>query len=136
MVPDAPPLPSLSSLSPPCRRCSSTPVPTSAQEHFGKDKSSTFQLFGSPHGKDLLFTDAACGLLRVPPKMDIGLYLGYELLSAIRNLKRGMSVSGETRQASATRCGRGLGLRFCRRLEFHLTLVASQAHESYSTHCQ
>ncbi|GAB1294593.1 Inhibitor of carbonic anhydrase [Apodemus speciosus] len=59
-----------------------------AQEHFGKDKPSTFQLFGSPHGKDLLFTDAARGLLRVPPKMDIHLYLGYELLSAIRNLKR------------------------------------------------
>ncbi|XP_052043453.1 inhibitor of carbonic anhydrase isoform X1 [Apodemus sylvaticus] len=64
-----------------------------AQEHFGKDKPSTFQLFGSPHGKDLLFTDAARGLRRVPPKMDIHLYLGYELLSAIRNLKRGVQDS-------------------------------------------
>ncbi|XP_012519521.1 PREDICTED: serotransferrin [Propithecus coquereli] len=49
-----------------------------AQEHFGKDKSSEFQLFGSPHGKDLLFTDATHGFLRVPPKMDAKLYLGYE----------------------------------------------------------
>uniref|UniRef100_A0A8C9DVJ7 Transferrin-like domain-containing protein n=1 Tax=Prolemur simus TaxID=1328070 RepID=A0A8C9DVJ7_PROSS len=49
-----------------------------AQEHFGKNKSSEFQLFGSPHGKDLLFTDAAHGFLRVPPKMDAKLYLGYE----------------------------------------------------------
>ncbi|XP_045394911.1 inhibitor of carbonic anhydrase-like isoform X4 [Lemur catta] len=49
-----------------------------AQEHFGKNKSSEFQLFGSPHGKDLLFTDAARGFLRVPPKMDAKLYLGYE----------------------------------------------------------
>uniref|UniRef100_D3YY36 Inhibitor of carbonic anhydrase n=1 Tax=Mus musculus TaxID=10090 RepID=D3YY36_MOUSE len=59
-----------------------------AQEHFGKDKSSPFQLFGSPHGEDLLFTDAAHGLLRVPRKIDISLYLGYEFLSAFRNLKR------------------------------------------------
>ncbi|XP_062970107.1 inhibitor of carbonic anhydrase-like isoform X2 [Cynocephalus volans] len=60
-----------------------------AQEHFGKDRSSEFQLFGSPHGKDLLFTDAAHGFLRVPPKMDAKLYLGYEYLSAIQHLKRG-----------------------------------------------
>ncbi|XP_053455568.1 inhibitor of carbonic anhydrase-like isoform X2 [Nycticebus coucang] len=49
-----------------------------AQEHFGKDKSPEFQLFGSPHGKDLLFTDASHGLVRVPPRMDAKLYLGYE----------------------------------------------------------
>ncbi|XP_060241391.1 inhibitor of carbonic anhydrase isoform X1 [Meriones unguiculatus] len=64
-----------------------------AQEHFGKDKSSTFQLFGSPLGKDLLFTDAARGFLRVPPKMDIKLYLGYELSSDIQNLQRGLADS-------------------------------------------
>ncbi|CAO2633804.1 Inhibitor of carbonic anhydrase, partial [Lemmus lemmus] len=57
-------------------------------------KSSTFQLFGSPHGKDLLFTDAARGFLRVPSKMDINLYLGYEYFSDIKNLKRGMSGPG------------------------------------------
>ncbi|XP_062970106.1 inhibitor of carbonic anhydrase-like isoform X1 [Cynocephalus volans] len=64
-----------------------------AQEHFGKDRSSEFQLFGSPHGKDLLFTDAAHGFLRVPPKMDAKLYLGYEYLSAIQHLKRGVEDS-------------------------------------------
>ncbi|XP_054945047.1 inhibitor of carbonic anhydrase isoform X4 [Physeter macrocephalus] len=57
-----------------------------AQENFGKDKSAEFQLFGSPHGKDLLFTDAALGFLRVPPKMDAKLYLGYEYFSAIQHL--------------------------------------------------
>ncbi|KAJ8790755.1 hypothetical protein J1605_021183 [Eschrichtius robustus] len=57
-----------------------------AQENFGKDKSAEFQLFGSPHGKDLLFTDAALGFFRVPPKMDAKLYLGYEYFSAIQHL--------------------------------------------------
>ncbi|XP_028021966.2 inhibitor of carbonic anhydrase isoform X2 [Balaenoptera acutorostrata] len=57
-----------------------------AQENFGKDKSAEFQLFSSPHGKDLLFTDAALGFLRVPPKMDAKLYLGYEYFSAIQHL--------------------------------------------------
>ncbi|KAK7808111.1 hypothetical protein U0070_009425 [Myodes glareolus] len=64
-----------------------------AQEHFGHGKSSAFQLFGSPHGKDLLFTDAAQGFLRVPPKMDINLYLGYEYFSDIKKLKRGLEDS-------------------------------------------
>ncbi|XP_049995172.1 inhibitor of carbonic anhydrase [Alexandromys fortis] len=64
-----------------------------AQEHFGHGKSSAFQLFGSPHGKDLLFTDAAHGFLRVPPKMDINLYLGYEYFSGIKKLKRGLEDS-------------------------------------------
>ncbi|CAO2633802.1 Inhibitor of carbonic anhydrase, partial [Lemmus lemmus] len=66
-----------------------------AQEHFGHGKSSTFQLFGSPHGKDLLFTDAARGFLRVPSKMDINLYLGYEYFSDIKNLKRVSTHGGE-----------------------------------------
>uniref|UniRef100_A0A8C0XLD2 Transferrin-like domain-containing protein n=1 Tax=Castor canadensis TaxID=51338 RepID=A0A8C0XLD2_CASCN len=64
-----------------------------AQEHFGKDKSSQFQLFGSPHGRDLLFTDATQGFLRIPPKMDAKLYLGYESFSAIEHLKSGVEDS-------------------------------------------
>ena len=60
------------------------------QEHFGKDKSAEFQLFYSPHGKDLLFTDAAIEFLRVPPKMDAKLYLGYEYFSVIQHLGRGV----------------------------------------------
>uniref|UniRef100_A0A452RUH3 Transferrin-like domain-containing protein n=1 Tax=Ursus americanus TaxID=9643 RepID=A0A452RUH3_URSAM len=54
-----------------------------AQEHFGKDKSTEFQLFASPHGKDLLFTDATHGFLRVPPKMDAKLYVGYEYFACV-----------------------------------------------------
>nr|XP_044992557.1 inhibitor of carbonic anhydrase isoform X2 [Jaculus jaculus] len=61
-----------------------------AQENFGKDKSSSFQLFGSPHGKDLMFTDAAHGFLRTPAKMDSKMYLGHEYFFAIQNLKRGV----------------------------------------------
>ncbi|KAM4821346.1 inhibitor of carbonic anhydrase-like isoform 2-T2 [Thomomys bottae] len=61
-----------------------------AQENYGKDKRSEFQLFGSPHGRDLLFTDAAWGFLRVPPKMDAKLYLGYDYLSASRHLETGV----------------------------------------------
>ncbi|XP_006846704.1 PREDICTED: inhibitor of carbonic anhydrase-like [Chrysochloris asiatica] len=60
-----------------------------AQEYFGRDKSTEFQLFGSPYGKDLLFTDAAHGFLKVPPKMDARLYLGYEHITAIQHLKGG-----------------------------------------------
>ncbi|XP_063578497.1 LOW QUALITY PROTEIN: inhibitor of carbonic anhydrase-like [Pongo abelii] len=58
------------------------------QEHFGKDKSSEFQLFGSPNETDLLFTDAAHGFLMVPPKMDAKLYLGDECFSATQDPKR------------------------------------------------
>ncbi|ELK33166.1 Inhibitor of carbonic anhydrase [Myotis davidii] len=60
-----------------------------AQEYFGKDTSADFQLFGSSYKKDLLFTDAAHGFLKVPPKMDAMLYLGYEHLAAIRSLRGG-----------------------------------------------
>uniref|UniRef100_A0A8C9B7U2 Serotransferrin n=1 Tax=Prolemur simus TaxID=1328070 RepID=A0A8C9B7U2_PROSS len=60
-----------------------------AQEHFGKDKSTEFQLFSSPHGKDLLFKDSAHGFLKVPSRMDSRLYLGYEYVTAIRNLREG-----------------------------------------------
>ncbi|XP_036999766.2 inhibitor of carbonic anhydrase-like [Artibeus jamaicensis] len=58
-----------------------------AQKHFGKGKSERFQLFSSPHGKDLLFTDAAHGFLRVPPKMDVKLYLGYDYFAASQALR-------------------------------------------------
>ncbi|XP_077927800.1 inhibitor of carbonic anhydrase-like isoform X3 [Halichoerus grypus] len=61
-----------------------------AQEHFGKDKSTEFQLFASPHGKDLLFTDDTDGFLRVPPKMDAKLYVGYEYLAAIQRQRIGV----------------------------------------------
>ncbi|XP_066206570.1 inhibitor of carbonic anhydrase-like [Saccopteryx leptura] len=64
-----------------------------AQKRFGKDNSTGFQLFGSSLGKDLLFTDAACGFLRVPPKMDAKLYLGYEYFAAIRPLRKGVEVA-------------------------------------------
>ncbi|VFV45195.1 serotransferrin isoform 1 [Lynx pardinus] len=61
-----------------------------AQEHYGKDKSAAFQLFSSTLGKDLLFKDSAQGLLRIPPKMDTWLYLGYEYVTALRNLREDM----------------------------------------------
>ncbi|GAB5576834.1 inhibitor of carbonic anhydrase [Prionailurus iriomotensis] len=61
-----------------------------AQEHYGKDKSTAFQLFSSTLGKDLLFKDSAQGLLRIPPKMDTWLYLGYEYVTALRNLREDM----------------------------------------------
>lgn len=64
------------------------------QEIFGSDKNLAFQLFGSPYGKDLLFTDATLGFLRVPPKMDAKLYLGYEYSAAIQHLRRGMQGPG------------------------------------------
>ncbi|XP_055977976.1 inhibitor of carbonic anhydrase-like [Sorex fumeus] len=60
-----------------------------AQEHFGKDKSTEFQLFGSALGKDLLFTNAAHGLLRVPPRMDAKMYMGYEYIFTNRHLQGG-----------------------------------------------
>uniref|UniRef100_A0A8I3Q3K3 Serotransferrin n=2 Tax=Canis lupus familiaris TaxID=9615 RepID=A0A8I3Q3K3_CANLF len=58
-----------------------------AQEHYGKDKSKVFQLFSSTLGKDLLFKDSAEGFFRIPPKMDTWLYLGYEYVTALRNLR-------------------------------------------------
>uniref|UniRef100_G1STF7 Serotransferrin n=1 Tax=Oryctolagus cuniculus TaxID=9986 RepID=G1STF7_RABIT len=61
-----------------------------AQEHFGKDKSGDFQLFSSPHGKNLLFKDSAYGFFKVPPRMDANLYLGYEYVTAVRNLREGI----------------------------------------------
>uniref|UniRef100_A0A8C3W744 Transferrin-like domain-containing protein n=1 Tax=Catagonus wagneri TaxID=51154 RepID=A0A8C3W744_9CETA len=72
-----------------------------AQENFGKDKSAEFQLFGSSHGKDLLFTDASLGFLRVPAKVDAKLYLGYEYFAAIQNLRR---VSQDGKERFGSKC--------------------------------
>ncbi|XP_036999762.2 serotransferrin [Artibeus jamaicensis] len=58
-----------------------------AQEHFGRGKSEAFQLFSSVHGKDLLFKDTAQGFLKIPPKMDAKMYLGYEYATALENLR-------------------------------------------------
>ncbi|XP_038608253.1 serotransferrin [Tachyglossus aculeatus] len=64
-----------------------------AQEKFGKDKPEAFQLFSSPHGKDLLFKDSANRLLNIPPKMDSALYLGYKTTRAIQNLRKEKSTA-------------------------------------------
>ncbi|XP_039084165.1 lactotransferrin [Hyaena hyaena] len=73
-----------------------------AQEKFGKEKSSAFQLFGSPEGmKDLLFKDSAIGFLRVPSKVDAGLYLGFNYLTAIQGLREKASEVEERRQRVA-----------------------------------
>ncbi|XP_022438232.1 serotransferrin-like [Delphinapterus leucas] len=72
-----------------------------AQEHFGRDTSESFQLFSSPHGKDLLFKDSANGFLKIPPKMDSWLYLGYEYVTALRNLRedtRPIASKGECKK--------------------------------------
>uniref|UniRef100_A0A8C0ZZE5 Transferrin-like domain-containing protein n=1 Tax=Castor canadensis TaxID=51338 RepID=A0A8C0ZZE5_CASCN len=61
-----------------------------AQEHFGVGKSKDFQLFSSPHGKNLLFKDSALGFLRIPPQMDSKLYLGYRYMTSVRNLQEGI----------------------------------------------
>uniref|UniRef100_A0A4X2JSZ8 Transferrin-like domain-containing protein n=1 Tax=Vombatus ursinus TaxID=29139 RepID=A0A4X2JSZ8_VOMUR len=60
---------------------------STAQENFGKGKSDKFNLFASQHGKDLLFKNTANRLLRVPPKMDYELYLGYQYIQAIKPIK-------------------------------------------------
>lgn len=58
------------------------------QEKFGKNKSSEFQLFASPESRDLLFKDSAIGFSRVPPKVDVGLYLTFNYITSIENLRR------------------------------------------------
>lgn len=67
------------------------------QEKFGKDKLSDFHLFVSPGGKkDLLFKDSAIGFERVPPKVDIGLYLGFGYSTAILNLRKSKRPPGRS----------------------------------------
>lgn len=58
-----------------------------AQEHFGKEKPDGFKVFSSSHGKDLMFKDSAHGFLKIPSKMDTWLFLGYEYVTALRNLR-------------------------------------------------
>ncbi|EPY73426.1 lactotransferrin precursor [Camelus ferus] len=75
-----------------------------AQEKFGRGKPSAFQLFGSPAGqKDLLFKDSALGLLRIPSKIDSGLYLGSNYITAIRGLRE----SNGGRRAQVVWCAVG-----------------------------
>ncbi|KAM9036183.1 inhibitor of carbonic anhydrase-like isoform 1-T2 [Sarcophilus harrisii] len=57
-----------------------------AQKRFGKGKSEIFQLFGSHHGKDLLFKDSTNRFLRLPAKMDHEQYLGYKHMKAVKTL--------------------------------------------------
>ncbi|KAF3829205.1 hypothetical protein GH733_003469, partial [Mirounga leonina] len=69
-----------------------------AQEKFGKDKSSSFQLFGSPEGeKDLLFKDSALGFSRIPSNIDSELYLGFNYINALQGLKEKASDAAERR---------------------------------------
>lgn len=78
-----------------------------AQNKFGKGKSSEFQLFSSPPGeKDLLFKDNALGFVRIPSKIDAGLYLGSKYLTAIRNLKE-TSAEVEKRREQVVWCAVG-----------------------------
>ncbi|KAG8510344.1 Serotransferrin, partial [Galemys pyrenaicus] len=58
-----------------------------AQEHYGKGTTKGFQIFSSDHGKDLLFKDSAQGFLKIPPKMDTWMFLGYEYVTAVRNIR-------------------------------------------------
>nr|KAF6335880.1 transferrin [Pipistrellus kuhlii] len=58
-----------------------------AQERYGRGTSGDFQLFSSSEGKNLLFKDSTQGFLKVPPKMDAWMYLGYEYVSVMKNLK-------------------------------------------------
>ncbi|XP_021538721.1 lactotransferrin isoform X1 [Neomonachus schauinslandi] len=85
-----------------------------AQEKFGKDKSSSFQLFGSPEGeKDLLFKDSALGFSRIPSNIDSELYLGFNYINALQGLKEKASDAAE-RRARVAWCAVGTDeLRKC-----------------------
>ncbi|XP_008069413.1 lactotransferrin isoform X2 [Carlito syrichta] len=59
-----------------------------SQENFGKNKSSSFQLFrSSRRQKNLLFKDAALGFTRIPSRIDAEMYLGFSYLTVIQNLR-------------------------------------------------
>ncbi|XP_045634665.1 lactotransferrin [Ursus americanus] len=78
-----------------------------AQEKFGKDTSSSFQLFGSPKGeKDLLFKDSALGFWRVPSNIDSELYLGFNYINALQGLREKAS-DVEERRARVVWCAVG-----------------------------
>uniref|UniRef100_A0A8D0G642 Lactotransferrin n=1 Tax=Sphenodon punctatus TaxID=8508 RepID=A0A8D0G642_SPHPU len=60
-----------------------------AQAMYGKNSTSqTFTLFGSRHGKDLMFKDSATQLLRIPAKMDVQLYLGPQYWNTVLSYRR------------------------------------------------
>ncbi|XP_057593902.1 serotransferrin-like [Hippopotamus amphibius kiboko] len=73
-----------------------------AQEHFGIGTSEDFKLFSSAPDKDLLFKDSAKGFLKIPPKLDPQLYLGYEYVTALQNLReektRPVTPTGECKK--------------------------------------
>ncbi|XP_049631909.1 serotransferrin-like [Suncus etruscus] len=69
-----------------------------AQEHFGRGKSSEFQLFSSPHGTDMMFKDSTQGFLLVPDSMDTWMYLGYMYVMSARNARE------DTRQDPPDEC--------------------------------
>lgn len=71
----------------PCHCKSFTIVFCHKQEHFGRGKSSEFQLFSSPHGTDLMFKDSTQGFLLVPDSMDTWMYLGYMYVMSARNAR-------------------------------------------------
>ncbi|XP_028334748.1 lactotransferrin isoform X4 [Physeter macrocephalus] len=78
-----------------------------AQEKFGKSAPQGFQLFGSPpEQKDLLFKDSALGFLRIPSKIDSGLYLGFRYLTALQGLRR-TAAEVEARRARVVWCAVG-----------------------------
>ncbi|XP_036725385.1 lactotransferrin isoform X2 [Balaenoptera musculus] len=78
-----------------------------AQEKFGKSSVQGFQLFGSPRGqKDLLFKDSALGFLRIPSKIDSGLYLGFRYLTALQGLRE-TAAEVEARRARVVWCAVG-----------------------------
>jgi hypothetical protein len=65
------------------------------QEKFGKKQASGFQLFASPSGqKDLLFKESAIGFVRVPQKVDVGLYLTFSYTTSIQNLNKSKWTPG------------------------------------------
>ncbi|XP_053456225.1 lactotransferrin [Nycticebus coucang] len=87
-----------------------------AQEKFGKNKSSGFQLFSSPDNqKDLLFKDSTLRFSRIPSEVDAELYLGFEYLTAIQSLKESRAEV-EARRARVVWCAVGeQELSKCRR---------------------
>ncbi|XP_076985664.1 lactotransferrin [Tamandua tetradactyla] len=70
-----------------------------AQEKFGKNKSTAFQLFGSPSGKkDLLFKDSVFKLVRIPSEIDAQMYLGANYVNAMQNLRETQAAAAARRQ--------------------------------------
>ncbi|XP_057561065.1 lactotransferrin [Hippopotamus amphibius kiboko] len=78
-----------------------------SQESFGNRPLKGFQLFASPREqKDLLFKDSAIGFLRIPSKIDSGLYLGFRYLTAVKGLRE-TAAELEARRARVVWCAVG-----------------------------